>query len=377
MTTPGPGWGKLARMANEQPQSARVTGVPFTGATTAAEVSAAWLQPAAHPVYGRLLCAELKRRGFSERQILEGTRVDWATLHSDNRFISFEQMRRVVTHALSLSGCPWLGIDVGLQTQVAAHGALGQAAAASPSIAHMVDLLRRYIPLRQRILALRIDVREGPDGGVGIAAHETFIDPAIREYVLCHVTAGLIRLLETVTGLSLHNDIEIEWPFAEPLWSAEYQRLAARNRFGCPNLRAQLSPTLLGSPSLAADPEALRLAERECERQLRRDEFGGSLTRRVQHRLTTADGHFPSLREFAAEEHMSERTLIRRLHDEGTTWQALLDDVRQELACWLLLQTDLSVEAIAERLGYADPSNFSRTFRRWLDMTPREFRERR
>ena len=47
------------------------------------------------------------------------------------------------------------------------------------------------------------------------------------------------------------------------------------------------------------------------------------------------------------------------------------------LACWLLVHTDLSVEAVAERLGYSDTSNFSRTFRRWLGMPPNAFRASR
>ena len=49
--------------------------------------------------------------------------------------------------------------------------------------------------------------------------------------------------------------------------------------------------------------------------------------------------------------------------------------MRQELACWLLQNTELSVEAVAERLGYRDTSNFSRTFRRWLGMTPNAWRK--
>lgn len=66
--------------------------------------------------------------------------------------------------------------------------------------------------------------------------------------------------------------------------------------------------------------------------------------------------------------------LIRRLREEGAHYQLLLDEVRQELACWLLQNTELSVEAVAERLGYRDTSNFSRTFRRWLGMTPNAWR---
>jgi hypothetical protein len=66
-----------------------------------------------------------------------------------------------------------------------------------------------------------------------------------------------------------------------------------------------------------------------------------------------------------------------KLKAHGTSYQMLLDDVRQELAIWYLRQTDLSVEAIAERLGYSDTSNFSRTCKRWFGLTPRQIRQGR
>jgi len=71
------------------------------------------------------------------------------------------------------------------------------------------------------------------------------------------------------------------------------------------------------------------------------------------------------------------RTLLRKLSQEGATYQKLLDDVRKELAEWYLLQTREPIDGIAERLGYADPSNFSRTFRRWFGTPPGKFRRDR
>jgi len=100
----------------------------------------------------------------------------------------------------------------------------------------------------------------------------------------------------------------------------------------------------------------------------------GTVSTRVQQRLLACDGAYPTLEQMAEHEHVSPRTLIRHLKDEGVSYQQLLDGVREELACWLLVHTSLSVEAVAERLGYEDTSNFSRTFRRWLGTTPRAFR---
>lgn len=329
-----------------------------------------WLQPAIHPVYARLLCAELRRRGFSEAEIVAGTRLDWAALHSDNRFLSVEQLRRLVVHALELSDCPWLGIEVGLHAQLSLHGALGQAVAASANVAQALALARRFMVLRQRLIGLEVDTGER----VAMRATEGLVLPELREFLLGYLTATLLRLLEAVTGQPLREALEIEWPFPAPPWAAQYEALAARNSFGHAQLRGLITTELLLRPSLSFDPEALRVAERECERQLGLQEQGGNVTQRVQARLVACAGHYPTLLEMAEQEHVSARTLIRHLREEGMTYQQLLDTVREELACWLLLRTALPVEAIAAQLGYEDTSNFSRTFRRWTGVTPSDFR---
>jgi AraC-like DNA-binding protein len=71
----------------------------------------------------------------------------------------------------------------------------------------------------------------------------------------------------------------------------------------------------------------------------------------LQQRLLACHGSYPSLEQMAASEHMSPRSLIRHLREEGGNYQQLLDHVRAEIAGWLLLQTPLSIKAIAERLA--------------------------
>jgi AraC-like DNA-binding protein len=73
---------------------------------------------------------------------------------------------------------------------------------------------------------------------------------------------------------------------------------------------------------------------------------------------------------------MSIRTFIRRLKNEGTSYQTLVDEVRREIASWLIRDKSLSVERVAERLGYQDTSNFSRVFKRWFNDTPSAYRKR-
>ncbi|WDU64091.1 AraC family transcriptional regulator [Pseudomonas poae] len=84
----------------------------------------------------------------------------------------------------------------------------------------------------------------------------------------------------------------------------------------------------------------------------------------------------PKREEVAKTMLLSERTLQRRLMEEGTSFHRMLDDTRRDLARQYLTQPKLPLQEISYLLGFAAPSNFFRAFRRWFDTTPNEYRAR-
>jgi AraC-like DNA-binding protein len=80
--------------------------------------------------------------------------------------------------------------------------------------------------------------------------------------------------------------------------------------------------------------------------------------------------------EIASAVATSPRTLQRQLAESGTTFQRLRDQVRADLALKYLRQSTLRLAEISEILGFAEPSVFSRSFRRWHGCSPREARQR-
>ncbi|MCA9578046.1 MAG: AraC family transcriptional regulator ligand-binding domain-containing protein [Polyangiales bacterium] len=80
--------------------------------------------------------------------------------------------------------------------------------------------------------------------------------------------------------------------------------------------------------------------------------------------------------EVARELNMSERTLRRKLADEGTSHRLLLEEARREVAIRLLGEQRLAIDEVAYHLGYAQPSSFQRAFKRWTGMPPATFRTR-
>ncbi|MEO1273598.1 MAG: helix-turn-helix transcriptional regulator, partial [Myxococcota bacterium] len=71
---------------------------------------------------------------------------------------------------------------------------------------------------------------------------------------------------------------------------------------------------------------------------------------------------------------MSRRTLYRRLRDEGTTFQHLLDDLRAGMAQSLLKNRHTDLTEVAFILGFSEPRAFSRAFKRWTGTTPARWR---
>lgn len=71
---------------------------------------------------------------------------------------------------------------------------------------------------------------------------------------------------------------------------------------------------------------------------------------------------------------MSNRTLQRRLAENGTSFNQLLDQTRFDLAKQLLQDESIKVTEICYELGYANPANFTRAFQRWAGVSPRQHR---
>jgi AraC-like DNA-binding protein len=168
---------------------------------------------------------------------------------------------------------------------------------------------------------------------------------------------------------------EAEFAFAQPDYLSRFPPAeVARLRFDQPRHRLVFDAAYLDLPIVTADPAAYRTALELCERQLVEREPGALLVQRVNRELFAADGGVRTSVQVARSLGMAERTLKRRLAEQGTSYSELLDRQRQTRALELL-RTDWSIEEVADRLGYSDAANFTRAFRRWTGKSPRAVRK--
>ncbi|MFP6807271.1 MAG: AraC family transcriptional regulator [Pseudomonadales bacterium] len=82
----------------------------------------------------------------------------------------------------------------------------------------------------------------------------------------------------------------------------------------------------------------------------------------------------PDKQAIANELNMSPRTLQRRLEEEDTSVKEIVNETRHQLSLSFLDKPHYSIKEVAYALGFSDPSNFARAFRRWTGRTPRQYR---
>lgn len=331
-----------------------------------------WLEPVHHPAYGRLLCAFLRSRNCDPDEALRAAGLTWPLLVREERYLSQVQMAALIDAAMRITGCAALGLEVSRVVQPVAHGEVGTAVVTSSTLLKALQASARYASLRTR--ALRFEFRSDAHEGRLTVAPAFDLGPTGPTIIELTVM-NAINVIGAAFGYAL-EPIALDLPYPPPAWRDRYREfLPGTVRFSQRVAALCVPASALATPSLTADSIACAAASDSCERALAYQKEGrGSDRARVRAALLVANGPLPTLAETASRFAMSPRTLIRRLKDSGTSYQALRDETRRELALWYLERTDESIAAIAERLGYVDASNFSSVFRRWCATTPTRHR---
>jgi AraC-like DNA-binding protein len=164
--------------------------------------------------------------------------------------------------------------------------------------------------------------------------------------------------------------------YARPPDVTEHTRVfGAGVRFSQPYACLEFDRALLDLPLQGMDPNLAAVLDRFAQHRLeelpRPVDLVDDLSQRIGQALR---GTIPDAATLARQMGMSARTLSRRLHERGLTYQEVVDQARRELALRHLLNKDLKVIEVAFLLGFSEVSTFYRAFRRWTGTTPAAYR---
>lgn len=332
--------------------------------------------PAIRAHYADILCQLVEEMGGTRQAVLAGAGLRASQLGHPDNFITVNQFTALCRAALIESDEPALGLEYGRRLKFTTHGSLSQAAISCDTIEHALNVLIKYFRLRFAYMDLQFFVED---------------DSAVLQLDISHDVADLYQFnVEVVMASLMDVNLLLFGPrlleggrcrvdYPQPGHIEAYRSLFGHGisfEQGVNQLRFRRE--FLGLPISLSNPVARRLAEAQCEEELRMLEDSATASTRVVRLMASVKGgRLPGLEEVAERLNVSSRTLRRQLSAEGVGFQGILDDVRHQRALELLQRSRLSIDEIAYRLGYSDPSNFGRAFRKWEGMSPTAWRSGR
>lgn len=268
-----------------------------------------------------------------------------------------------------VSGDPHIGLHLGAHMPIFKGQVLEYLFLSSPTFGEGLKRALDY----QRLLSDAANA-EMVDHGERI-----FLKQMLWSRKLAHLnecaSVGVIKFFSFVTD-GAFMPIEVHFSHPRHADQREYERV-----FGCPvkfempEVGIFFDRKLMDLPSAHHEPELLQLHERLASEQMARlekQDLVFQVSRLVAELLES--GH-ANLEEVAARLGIKPRQLRTRLADAGTNFNQLVAEYRCKLAKRLLAGTDENIDEIVYLTGFSEPSTFYRAFKRWVGMTPIEYRK--
>ena len=321
-----------------------------------------------------ILAGLLEEADVDPVPLLRDAGLDPKTVRFPDALVSADSELHFVASALAASPWPDIGLRAGLRHHFALFGAWGLAMVSSPNLESAIRVGLRHMALVHTYLDWSLH------GEQDRAVVEFRVPPNLHGLDAYFIERDAAAAITLVTGLlgTRPDLLAVEFPHAEPQWSAAYRRVFdAPLAFGSDRGRMIIDARWLRRPLPQANPGTAAAANHHCAMLLERMHAAGPLAERVRNRLLRSAGPFPNQTRLAADMHMSERTFRRRLEAEGLSFRDLRDEVRRELTESYLVDTGLTLGEIAGRVGFSDAANLSHACRRWFGCTPGAYRRAR
>lgn len=319
-----------------------------------------------------MVARTLERYEVDSQQIFAHAGVDLTSMSGPESRVDSAAMQKVWHSAVKATNDPCFGVAVAENIQPNALHGLGFSWIASDTLLDGLERLARYYRVlvtagevileeQEASLSLWLKIPQH-NGRIAYAS----LDAALGMFIqMCRLTAG--------------QDFNPD--------KVELQRPAPSNPdkllkfFGCPIqfdsrenkiyfLRSRLDVSL---PT--ANPALARVNDQIVVEYLARFDRRDIVNQVRAYIIEYLPSGIPGQEAVAKSLHLSLRNLQRKLKAEDTTFKQLLDEIRQELAEQYLREQQRSVGEITYLLGFTEPSNFTRAFKRWTGKSPIEFRD--
>lgn len=324
----------------------------------------------------------MRSLGYSRADCLQGTDIKASMLEDSSvseavttgscSTITLEQEFRFYRNVLKVSGDPLIGLKIGQAFRYESYGLLGYAMMSAHTLRDTIAIAADFSVLTFTHFSVRLlDTDEA--AGVAFTLNYELAPDLLQLYCDRDLEAAFTGVRSSGIEFNAKNT-KVRLMHNDTANQARYQEL-----LNCPVELGHHRNEILVDRSILdhRSPQRDRIASQYCQAQCKKllSKFGlqGGLVEQVRKILIARPGSFPNIDDTAKQLNMSVRTLRRNLTKESSSFQGLLDEIRQQLA-QEYLASNMSIERIAELLGYSEAANFSHAFKRWSGVAPSHYR---
>jgi len=323
--------------------------------------------------WGRTVIETARQLGVDLGALLQAAGIPAADLQAERWPI--DHITRLWHAAQACTGDPGFGLKVGAGVSPASINVVGFALQSAATLREAIVMVQKY----QRLIS---------DGGrfqmltgqttTWLVYHPQQGRLAFSPCQIEAVLSSVVRLAGWITGAAF-RPVRVQFSQAQLGPAQDYRRV-----FGCPvDFEQALSGLLvdnavLDRPLPQADAQLAQVHEQYTATRLAALAIDSVSAPDVLQWLRLQLGpQVPRRAQAAQELGVSERTLARRLGEQGQTFEGLLDEARRELALQAVADPRQALLDIAQSLGFAEASTFYRAFCRWTGMPPVRWRRQR
>lgn len=313
----------------------------------------------------------LEEHGVDVDPLLHAAEIPRFALEEPSHAIRLDQEITFTRLALARLAIPEAGLLVGRRYNAPMFGVLGLACSSAPTLLEMQRTMLAYPQLAWGMFETTL-WRDGDDA---VLRAEASVDTGdCTAFFMERDTACAVTLFRDAVDRDASPRL-VRFRHPAPRDPSPYlDFFGCEVQFGQPVNESRYDAASWSLRPRLANEMSWRFFDNQCRRLSESLARPVDFTDLTRSRLRSATP-IPSLPELAASLHLTGRTLQRRLAAEGSSFAALLQDVRLERATELLGRGSLRMEEIAWRLGFSDAVAFSRAFKQWTGKAPAHFRE--
>jgi AraC-like DNA-binding protein len=315
--------------------------------------------------------------GLVRDTVLAEAGIQPEQLLDNNGRLPGDVLQKLLNYVLPRCGNPLFGLQTSQFIQPGSYSVMGYIAMTSNTLAEAVARMPQYEKL---VGDMGTSTVEFEPGVIVVCWHCRFKEALVRRHIIENVLASWTTYSRWMANAEELSPLAVRFehdPPSDRSLLKHYQHI-----FRCPVYFNQpvsgivISPQLFEHPLRQPDVTLRETLEHHAQTTLAALKEKYSLSDQVRSLLRATLADASPRKEFVAEQMgMNVRTLHRKLTEEGQSYQQILDDLRSELGRKYLLQSDLSVEEIARKLGFTESRSFIRYFKGYAGKTPGEFRQ--